>query len=42
VLKVPVAPATLPQPAAGRVVSFFRPAGSGCVGAPPERRRASC
>ena len=42
VLKVPVAPATLPQPAAGRVVSFFRPSGSGGVGTPPERRRGSC
>ena len=42
VLKVPVAPASLPQPAAGRVVSFFRPSVSGAAGAPPERRRASC
>jgi len=40
VLRVPVAPA-MPQPAAGRVVSFFR-GEDGEPRTPPERRRASC
>ena len=40
VLRIPSAPATMPQPAAGRVVSFFdRPAAKRT---PTERRRASC
>lgn len=40
VLRVPVSPAAMPQPAAGRVVSFFQRDGSPRT--PPERRRASC
>jgi uncharacterized protein DUF2071 len=40
VLRVPAAPAALPHPAAGRVVSFFR--GDDGERTPPERRRASC
>ncbi|HEY4573545.1 MAG TPA: hypothetical protein VIJ26_06275, partial [Thermoanaerobaculia bacterium] len=40
VLRVPAAPAAMPHPAAGRVVSFFR--GDGGERAPAERRRASC
>ena len=40
VLRIPAAPATMPQPAAGRVVSFFdRPAAKRTS---TERRRASC